>query len=148
MITKFPKARAFTLVELLMVAVILAILAAVIVPQFGEASTDVKMSSLKATLATVRSQLEMYKVQHKATYPTRAKFEDLMTKRTDSDGKVADDAKYGPYLLRMPVNPIDDKSTLAAKQDGTGGWAYNETTGSFQSNDSSVTEDDSETKDL
>ena len=51
----------FTLVEILVVVVILGILAAVVIPQFSEASTDAKFSSLCTNLHTLRSQIEMYK---------------------------------------------------------------------------------------
>ncbi|MCG8405619.1 MAG: prepilin-type N-terminal cleavage/methylation domain-containing protein, partial [Phycisphaerales bacterium] len=40
------KLKAFTLVELLIVVVILGILAAVVIPQFSDASTDARFSSL------------------------------------------------------------------------------------------------------
>jgi len=132
--------RAFTLVELIIVAVILGILALVVVPQFSEAGSDTEMSALKASLQTVRSQLELYKVQHDFTYPKLATWEDQMTKKTDADGTVNPAGKFGPYLTQMPINPIDQKSDLSATQDGSGGWAYDENTGSFKSNDASVTD--------
>lgn len=139
----------FTLVEVLMVAVILAILAVIVVPQFSDASTDVKHSAVQATLHTVRSQLELYKAQHAGKYPTRAAFADAMTKKTKADGTVdASDGQFGPYLLQVPINPVDSISTLASSQDGTGGWFYDETSGVFKSNDASVKTADSKTKDM
>ena len=148
-----PDRGGFTLVELLIVAIILAILAAIVIPQFGEASDDVKLSALKASLHTVRSQLELYRLQHKTKYPELSKFSYQMTKKTTVDGVLAPNGmpeswKRGPYLLQLPINPIDDSSALSATQDGSGGWMYNETTGEFKSNDSSVTGPGSETKDL
>ena len=47
---------AFTLVELLIVVIILGILAAVVIPQFSDASTDARVSSLTTNLATIRGQ--------------------------------------------------------------------------------------------
>lgn len=141
----------FTLVEVLMVAVILAILAVVVVPQFSDASTDVKTSALRATLQTVRSQLELYKAQHNGTYPpapTGGTWQEMTTKTNASGTTGGADAKYGPYLQQVPINPVDDKPTAATAADGTGGWVYNATTGEFKSNDSSVTTADSKTKDL
>src|SRR5439155_22548245 len=61
---------AFTLVELLIVVIILGILAAVVIPQFSDASTDARVSSLTTNLATMRGQIELYKLQHGGTYPT------------------------------------------------------------------------------
>ncbi len=134
----FRKNRGFTLVEMLIVAIILAILAVVVIPQFGEATQDVKLSVVKATLHTVRSQLELYRLQHNITYPLLASWEDQMTGKTDADGTVNASGKYGPYLLAMPVNPMDDSSAIDATQDSDGGWAYNQTTGVFQADDGST----------
>ena len=58
----------FTLVELLIVVIILAILAAIVVPQFANTTDDAKASSLDATLAHMRSAISFYKQQHTA-YP-------------------------------------------------------------------------------
>lgn len=141
---------AFTLVEMLMVAVILAILAVVVIPQFSDASEDVKVSAVRATLQTVRSQLELYKAQHDGKYPDAdsLKWEAQMTGKTDIAGTASASGKFGPYLQQIPVNPMDDKKDLAGSQDGTGGWAYDADTGSFKANDSSVNSADSKTKDL
>ena len=61
--------NAFTLVELLIVVIILGILAAVVIPQFSDASTDARVSSLTTNLATIRGQIEFYKMQHTGKYP-------------------------------------------------------------------------------
>jgi general secretion pathway protein G len=119
----------FTLVEVLMVAVILAILAVIVVPQFSDASADVKTSALRSSLHTIRSQLELYKAQHNGT-------------------PNATSGKYGPYLQSVPPNPIDDNATIATTQDATGGWAYDAAAGTFKSNDSTVLDTDSKTKNL
>ena len=131
----------FTLVELLIVAIILAILAAVVIPQFGEATQDTKISVVKSSLHTIRSQLELYRLQHNTTYPLLASWEDQMTKKTDADGTVNASGKYGPYLLAMPVNPMDNSSAIDAAQDGDGGWAYDQSTGVFQADDGDAATD-------
>ncbi len=131
----------FTLVELLIVAIILAILAAVVIPQFGESAQDTKISVVKASLHTVRSQLELYRLQHNTTYPLLATWSDQMTKKTDADGTVNASGKYGPYLLTVPVNPMDNTSSLSATQDGSGGWTYVQGTGVFQANDGDAATD-------
>jgi len=61
--------RGFTLVEILIVVVILGILAAIVIPQFTEASTEARGSRLVSDLQTVRSQIELYKIQHFGVAP-------------------------------------------------------------------------------
>ena len=73
MYNKLPHRGGFTLVELLIVAIILAILAAVVIPQFGESAQDTKISVVKSSLHTVRSQLELYRLQHNTRYPSLAR---------------------------------------------------------------------------
>ncbi len=58
----------FTLVELLIVVIILAILAAIVVPQFASTTDDAKLSALDSTLSNVRAAIDLYYQQHGA-YP-------------------------------------------------------------------------------
>ena len=62
------RARGFTLIELLIVVIILAILAAIVVPQFANTTVDAKEATLDSNLSTVRAAIEQYKVQH-SVYP-------------------------------------------------------------------------------
>ena len=57
-------ARGFTLIELLIVVIILAILAAIAIPQFTASTSDAQMAALDSNLSAVRTALEQYKVQH------------------------------------------------------------------------------------
>src|SRR5690348_10425501 len=59
---------AFTLIELLIVVAIIAILAAIAVPNFLEAQTRAKISAMKSDLRTVATGLEAYAVDGNA-YP-------------------------------------------------------------------------------
>ena len=126
--------RGFTLVEILIVVVILGILAAVVIPQFSDASTTAKTSSLKTDLQTMRSQLQLYKVQHNDTLPTLANLTAALTGTTDVSGDTTGTG-YGPYLQAIPTNPFNDLATVEAW--GTAGynsgWEYNATTANFRS---------------
>jgi general secretion pathway protein G len=139
--------RGFTLVEILIVVVILGILAAIVVPQFTQASTEAKMNSLCSNLQSLRSQVELYKVQHNDAPPTAANFTANMTQTTTIAG-VASGSKtrdathaYGPYLERVPENPFNNLSTIVAVTDpcdagsGTYGWAYVNATGEIFADD-------------
>ncbi len=54
--------RAFTLVELLVVVVMLSILAAIAVPRFSSATDDARSASTQSTLAGVRSAIATYRM--------------------------------------------------------------------------------------
>ena len=138
----------YTFVEILVVVVILAVLAALVVPHFGQASTDPDLAALSATLQTVRTQLQYYKVQHNGSLPSLADWEKQMLGRSRPNGKLSADGPCGPYLLQLPVNPLDGSRNIGPLQNGSGGWAYDQDTGHFQSNDPSLTNPDSPTRDL
>lgn len=60
--------KAFTLIELLIVVAIIAILAAIAVPNFLEAQTRSKVAAAKGGLRTLQTALEVYAVDNN-TYP-------------------------------------------------------------------------------
>ena len=102
----------FTLVEILIVVIILGILAAIVIPQFTEASNDARESSLVSNLQTLRSQCELYKVQHLDRYPWYddqggldfAGMNLRLTTKTDNTGAAGND--FGPYMQDVPGNPF------------------------------------------
>jgi general secretion pathway protein G len=140
--------KAFTLVEILIVVVILGILATVVIPQFSNAGKEARENTLKDDLRYLRIQIAVFKAQHRDAPPgypngdltaaaTEAVFLDQMTKNTSEDCKTNDGAtttyKFGPYLTKMPVNPISGLSAikvvsgdddLPAPDDTTFGWIY------------------------
>ena len=149
----------FTLVEILIVVIILGILAAVVIPQFSDASDDTRSSSAMTNLKTVRSQLQLYKAQHNETWPDAA---DLgqMTTFTDAEGTTNATQtavyRFGPYLLRVPANPYTGANTVtivadaataySAAGDMQQGWWYNSETGEFHCHvpDTVLTPDDTQ----
>ena len=138
--------KGFTLVEILIVVIILGILAAIVIPQFSQASTEARISSLKTNLQTIRSQLLLYKMQHTGeAYPSVANLTQ-MTNCTDMAGAVnavvptnvpTTACPLGPYLQTVPVNPITGLNTVRITTavfvgDETAGWVLNSTTGEFR----------------
>lgn len=131
--------RGFTLVEILIVVVVLGILAAVVIPQFTNAATDAKLSALQANLATVRTQLTLYKLQHNDTWPLLATFSNQMTLSSKADGTTAavgtSGYPYGPYVLTIPNNPYTVTNTVSAGAADSSAWYYDQATGVFRAND-------------
>lgn len=133
--------KGFTLVELLIVVIILAILAAIVVPQFAASTDDAKISSLDTTLSNMRAAIDLYYQQH-ASYPGSTTavttyacagtkgtgdggvgnealtFQDQLSMYTAANGMACStkdtNHKYGPYLKKrdLPDNPITGVSTL------------------------------------
>ena len=124
--------KGFTLVEILIVVIILGILAAIVVPQFSEASADAKLSNLTTNLQSIRAQLELYRLHHNGVYPPAA-VNDALTKKTTSAGVLDVNGAYGPYMQQFPANPFVDLAADAVKTDGLAGsgWNYVPASGSF-----------------
>jgi general secretion pathway protein G len=102
----------FTLVEILIVVVILGILAAIVIPQFTNASLSARQNSLQSVLQTVRSQVEMYKAQHADALPNLVTDWTPFTLTSNYAGTT-----YGPYMQSIPVNPMNG---LSGVSDSTG----------------------------
>ncbi|MEI8196416.1 MAG: prepilin-type N-terminal cleavage/methylation domain-containing protein [Phycisphaerae bacterium] len=128
--------RGFTLVEILIVVIILGILAAIVIPQFTNASNDARTNSVASTLQTIRSQIELFKIQHQDTPPTLTALGAnaagsywalMLTASTSVDTNVTagTGAGLGPYLQQAPVNPLSKNSKVTSTAtDATAGWYY------------------------
>ena len=147
------KNKAFTLIEVLIVVVIMAVLAATVIPQFASSTTDAKESSLKFNMHTLRSQIELYKIHH-GSYPTLA--DDTLNQllvKTDASGAEDSSGEFGPYLDGdIPANPFDGVNSVYATSstsptavaNTSGGWQYNASTGGIWPNNSEYWESDEE----
>ena len=106
--------KAFTLIEILIVVIILGILAAIVVPQFATASTDAKKATEANTIQTLRNQIAFYRLQHNDIDPTVDQLWDNLLKATRVDGTIGTgpEFSFGPYLSSVPVNPYNGKSNV------------------------------------
>ena len=141
MSSQSPRPRkGFTLIEILIVVIILGILAAIVIPQFTNASKEAKQSSLVTMVQSLRSQIALFKLQHNDRLPgvnplvdsggtlDQAVFWNQLTMFTDlaGDPVAAKDAThtYGPYMQSIPVNPLNNSSTVAAAAAAGVGFMY------------------------
>ena len=101
--------KAFTLIEILIVVVILGILAAVVIPQFTNAADDANAASVRTQLQTLRSQIELYRAENGAD-PDLAN-----TGWADMVG--------GGYLPGPPKNPLTGTNSFGTAAGDGWRWA-------------------------
>ena len=120
--------KGFTLVEILIVVIILGILAAIVIPQFANASSDSRTTNVRTTLATVRNQIEVFKAQHNDTAPAMAGMWTLLTGQSDTseaNSAAPTGTHFGPYLQSAPLNPLNNQTSVTtAATDTAAGWYY------------------------
>jgi len=144
--------RAFTLVELVMVVVIIGIVAAIAVPRMSSASTHASANALQATLMNVRTAIECFYAEHNR-YPgydpangsaNGVHFVNQLTMYSDAQGQTnaarAAPYLFGPYLRKpFPANLANSLSTVFVKEtraaadpaEGSVGWVAVLATGDF-----------------
>lgn len=151
------RARAFTLVEIMIVVVLLAVLAAIVFPSLSKGTTMAKESALASELGMLRRFVLIYASQHlevapgypngdTGAGPTDAAFRDQATLSSKSTGTTAavgtPGFPYGPYLSRIPANPFNGLDTVQmlangqafpAVPDNSHGWICKPQTGEIRS---------------
>ena len=129
MLTTPTARRAFTLIELIAVIVVLAILSGIAIPKYFDYTAQAKASSTKGTLGGVRSAIANFTSNSSLTgttaYPTLPQLQTV--------GTVMQEA--------IAPNPYNSDATIAAATwavtppvSGTNGWNYDATTGRFWAN--------------
>jgi general secretion pathway protein G len=149
------KKQSFTLVEVMIVIALLGILAAVILPTLHGHTVSARESAVKDCLMTIRTQIELYKMEHNGVppgYVDGSPTTVITLKKqfvgTTMLGGMASDNKvpsalfpYGPYIQKLPENPFNHRTEIsyvgaatpfADAVDGTTcGWLYKRETGEF-----------------
>jgi prepilin-type N-terminal cleavage/methylation domain-containing protein len=154
------KKHGFTLIELMIVVAILGILAAIVLPQVQGHTVQAKEAAVQDSLHTVRTQIQLYKMQHNGlapgyintaqAMPTQFMYQltgtSAMTGLAVASKVPSATYPFGPYIMAMPVNPYNNLSTVkmvpaattdfAAAADNSTGWLYQKETTTFRLNKS------------
>jgi general secretion pathway protein G len=132
----FHRIRAFSLIELIIVVLIIGILAAIVVPRFTNASDKARDSSARTTLTYLRNQIELFKTNHGNMPPQAGALWSLLQKSSSSAETATVNptgTQFGPYLKSDPLNPWNNFTTAnSAAVDVNAGWYYNASPTSYE----------------
>lgn len=108
--------RGFTLVELAVVVVIIAVLAAVAAPRLSAGADRARLRQVHANTVVLQRAIDLYTTEHDGLTPAHAPdgqidpdvqaFVDRLLGRTDASGVVSPSGPLGPYLRNWPINPL------------------------------------------
>ena len=95
--------RAFTLIEVLVVVVILAILAAIVVPRVIGRTDDAMVAKARADVQGLSTALGLYKLDN-FTYPSTDQGLDALVSKPGGSPEAAN-WRSGGYIDRLPKDP-------------------------------------------
>ena len=139
---KAQRGRAFSLVELVIVLVIIGVVAAIAIPRLTRGASNAGATATAANLAMLRNAIELYRAEHEGKFPTVADFVNQMTQFSNLAGdtfataaNTATGIIYGPYLKGIPGLPVGAEkgsTTVAAAAAADVGWIYTVATGAIK----------------
>ena len=100
MIENRKSSRGFTLVELLLVLVILAVLASIIVPKFTGRTEQAKIAAATTDISNLGVSLDAFEVDT-GRYPTT---DEGLRALTELPGNIKKESWHGPYLKKAVAN--------------------------------------------
>ena len=95
--------RAFTLIEVMIVVVILGILAAVVMPKILDRPDQARVSAAKSDIAVIMQQLKLYRLDN-TFYPSTDQGLQALTVKPATN-PMPQNWKQGGYLERLPNDP-------------------------------------------
>jgi len=97
------RTRGFTLIEVMVVVVILAVLAAIVVPKIMSRPDEARVVAARADIAGITQALKLYRLDN-AFYPSTEQGLQALVK-APSSAPIPSNWKRGGYLDRMPKDP-------------------------------------------
>src|SRR5712671_1598902 len=137
-VRRHSAARAFTLIELIAVIIVLAILSGIAIPKYIDYAARAKESSCKGTLGATRSAIANFyansALTSTAAWPTLPQIQTF-----GSTGVMQEAIPANPYVSGATATDIAAASWAATPPvSGTNGWNYDAATGKFWPNSSTV----------
>ena len=123
------RSRAFTLVEILIVVVILGILAAIVVPQFVTARSEAAAGTATYELEKLRRAVDVYMARNDNVLPDVAAGVGTWGDLVGANGEYLKTAPYNPYVGGANARTIVIRDTPDAAYQTTHGWIYDDATG-------------------
>lgn len=105
------RSHGFTLIELLIVVAIIAILAAIAVPNFLESQTRAKVSRAKADIRSLVTATESYHIDN-GQYLTGQLSTDFTADKITQDGAPGETNPLMPRSIRLLTTPISYMSSI------------------------------------
>jgi general secretion pathway protein G len=137
--------KAFTLVEMVVVIVILGILAAIAVPKLINTSGVATDNGLKQSLAIVRDAIDYYASQNAGAYPGADGSE--TTFKNDLKPYIRGSFPKSPVAPKFDTVRIETMAGTTVANDATDGWVYNNQDGTFIVNSTATSHDGTTTYD-
>ncbi len=121
--------KAFTLVEILIVVVILGILAALVVPQFAGAVEDSAVTTTQSELEKLRRALEVFQVRNQDSLPAVLAGDGTWGDLIANNGEYLKEAPTNPYVGGANARVIVLGNAPDAAYQTTHAWIFDNSTG-------------------
>jgi general secretion pathway protein G len=127
--------------DALIIVALVGVVTVAAVPALDAVSAGAKRAVLLQNLHAVRTQIDLYKLQHGGEPPLV--YEGILPQLVEATdalgvpGRHDNRHPYGPYFLSgLPLNPVTGSATVTLTEDfpptaasGNGGWLYHQPTG-------------------
>lgn len=143
-----PGHRAFSLIELVIVVVIIGVVAAIAIPRMSSAASRASDAAIQADIAAFQRAIDLYAAEHANRSPAHdadgnvntddGMFVSRLISKSSLEGDTGSGV-FGPYLLAIPVNTFNNLDTVRIDGDPAGsdkmGWHFDSGSGVISPDD-------------